>query len=104
MNPPGPRPVTPDMTPNGLLVLAPWVLFGVLGAIFVLCRREERARVGAEVVTCLIVALGYVFFLAWPSVYEGDLKTEELRERYRARFDRAYVYDIGWDEPFPWTR
>ena len=42
--------------------------------------------------------------IAWPSVYEGDLKTEELRERYRARFDRAYVYDIGWDEPFPWTR
>jgi hypothetical protein len=52
--------VMPD---NGLIVLAPWVLLAVLGAVVVARDRAARARVGAEAIVCAVVALAYVLFV-----------------------------------------
>jgi hypothetical protein len=51
------------MPDNGLLVLMPWVLLAVAGAIVVALRAERRARVGAEALVCAIVAVAYVVFV-----------------------------------------
>jgi hypothetical protein len=48
---------------NGLIVLMPWVLLAVVGAVVVAVDREARARVGAEAVVCGVVALVYVLFV-----------------------------------------
>ena len=48
---------------NGLLVLSPWVLLAVLGAVAIARSREARARVGAEALVCGVVAVLYVLFI-----------------------------------------
>lgn len=48
---------------NGLLVLLPWVLLAVVGAIVLFRDSERRIRVGAEAATCAAVALVYLLFV-----------------------------------------
>ncbi|MBI4508351.1 MAG: hypothetical protein HY698_01865 [Deltaproteobacteria bacterium] len=52
--------VDPD---NGLLLLMPWTLLSIVGAVAILRSREARARVGAEAVTCIVVVLAYLLFI-----------------------------------------
>jgi hypothetical protein len=49
---------------NGIVVLAPWVLLAVVGAIAVARSREARARCGAEMVVCVSILFVYVLFLS----------------------------------------
>jgi hypothetical protein len=56
--------ITTFLPSNGLFVLAPWVLFAVVGAIAVARDREARTRCGAEAVVCVAVPVVYVAFLS----------------------------------------
>jgi hypothetical protein len=49
---------------NGLLVLAPWVLFAVVGGMVIVWRRRLRARLGAEALVCTVIGLVYLAFLS----------------------------------------
>lgn len=49
---------------NGLLVLSPWILLAVLGAVHVLRDAERRARVGPEAIVASAIAAIYVLFVA----------------------------------------
>ena len=49
---------------NGLLVLAPWVLLAVVGAVAVGFNRELRVRCGAETLVCATILLADVFMLS----------------------------------------
>jgi hypothetical protein len=53
--------VAPD---NGLIVLMPWALLAVLGAVVVARDAALRARVGAEIIVCGAVAAAYVLFVS----------------------------------------
>jgi hypothetical protein len=48
---------------NGILVLAPWVLLAIVGAVAIVRNREDRSRIGAEAIVCLTVFVVYVLFL-----------------------------------------
>jgi hypothetical protein len=48
---------------NGMLVLMPWVVFALVGAVAILVRREERRRAGVEAVTCLLIVAVYTVVL-----------------------------------------
>ncbi|HEX7506854.1 MAG TPA: hypothetical protein VF550_08780, partial [Polyangia bacterium] len=48
---------------NGILVLAPWVLFAVLGLVATIAQREARLHRGAEAVACAVIATVYLLFL-----------------------------------------
>jgi hypothetical protein len=48
---------------NGLLLLSPWVLLSVVGAIAIAINREARQRVGAETLTAVAVVLIYCAFV-----------------------------------------
>ena len=53
------------LTPsNGLLVLAPWVLFAIVGVVALARDRQAWARCGAETVVCVAVPTVYVAFLS----------------------------------------
>ena len=56
--------ITTFLPNNGLIVLAPWVIFALVGAIAIARDREARARCGAETVVCVVVPLVYVAFLS----------------------------------------
>ena len=56
---------------NGLLVLAPWVIFALVGAVAVARDREARARCGAETVVCVAVPVVYVAFLGSTDAYQA---------------------------------
>jgi hypothetical protein len=49
---------------NGLLVLAPWVLLAVAGAIVVAVNRELRMRCGAEALVCGVILVADVLMLS----------------------------------------
>jgi hypothetical protein len=49
---------------NGLLVLAPWVLLAVLGAVAVAVRPRWRRRCGAEVLACAAILVTDVLMLS----------------------------------------
>ncbi|MBN2573175.1 MAG: hypothetical protein JXP73_01295 [Deltaproteobacteria bacterium] len=49
---------------NGLLVLAPWVLFALVGGAVIVWHRRLRARVGAEAAVCGVIAVAYLAFLS----------------------------------------
>jgi hypothetical protein len=49
---------------NGLLVLAPWVLFAIVGVVELARDRQAWARCGAETVVCVAVPSVYVAFLS----------------------------------------
>jgi hypothetical protein len=49
---------------NGILVLAPWVVFALVGGIAIARHRALRKRVGAEAVVCGVIALAYLAFLS----------------------------------------
>jgi hypothetical protein len=49
---------------NGLLVLAPWVLFAFVGAILVAVNRELRMRCGAEALVCGVILIADVLMLS----------------------------------------
>jgi hypothetical protein len=49
---------------NGILVLAPWVLFAVVGGIVIARKREARARMGAEAAACAAIGIAYLLFLS----------------------------------------
>lgn len=53
--------VRPD---NGLIVLAPWVLLALVGAIAVFASREKRERIGAETLVATLVVGVYFAFVA----------------------------------------
>jgi hypothetical protein len=48
---------------NGLLVLAPWVLLAIVGAVGVAASRRWRRRCGAEVVVCATILVSDVLML-----------------------------------------
>ncbi len=48
---------------NGLLILAPWVLLALVGAVAIARDPGRRARVGAEAIVCAVIALLYVLFI-----------------------------------------
>lgn len=49
---------------NGILVLAPWVGFALVGGAAIASHRAWRKRVGAEAVVCGVVATAYLAFLS----------------------------------------
>jgi len=49
---------------NGLLVLAPWVLLAIVGAIMVAANRELRRRCGAEALVCFVILVADVLMLS----------------------------------------
>lgn len=49
---------------NGLVVLAPWLLLAVVGAVAIARDRQARARAGAETVVAGVVVVGYLLFVA----------------------------------------
>jgi hypothetical protein len=49
---------------NGLLVLAPWVLLALVGAVAVFASPAARARVGAEALVALVVFVTYLVFVS----------------------------------------
>jgi hypothetical protein len=49
---------------NGLLVLAPWVLLAIAGAIVVAVNREARVRCGAEALVCGVIVVADVLMLS----------------------------------------
>jgi hypothetical protein len=49
---------------NGILVLAPWVVFALVGGIAIASNRGLRKRVGAEAVVCGVIATAYLAFLS----------------------------------------
>jgi hypothetical protein len=49
---------------NGILVLAPWLLLGVLGAWSIWSDPVRRGRIGAEALVCLLIFGVYVLFLS----------------------------------------
>jgi hypothetical protein len=48
---------------NGLLLLSPWVILAVVGAIAIAINSETRQRVGAETVTAVAMMLAYCAFV-----------------------------------------
>ena len=48
---------------NGLLMLLPWSVLALVGAVAVLANRERRRAVGAEVGLCLVVLAAYLLFM-----------------------------------------
>lgn len=53
--------VRPD---NGLLVLSPWVVLSVIGAVSIAIRADARARVGREALVAVLVVGVYCAFVA----------------------------------------
>lgn len=53
--------VHPD---NGLLLLSPWVVLSVIGAVRIASRAELRARVGPEASVAALIAIVYCAFVA----------------------------------------
>jgi hypothetical protein len=49
---------------NGLLVLAPWVLLAIVGAVVVAVNRELRRRCGAEALVCVVILVADVLMLS----------------------------------------
>jgi hypothetical protein len=49
---------------NGLLVLAPWVLLAIVGAVMVAVNRELRVRCGAEALVCAVILVADVLMLS----------------------------------------
>jgi hypothetical protein len=49
---------------NGILVLAPWVVFALVGGIVIASRRAWRKRIGPEAVVCGLIVLAYLAFLS----------------------------------------
>jgi hypothetical protein len=49
---------------NGIVVLMPWVLIAVLGALAIATDPEARARVGAEALVATLVVAAYVVFVS----------------------------------------
>jgi hypothetical protein len=49
---------------NGLLVLAPWVLLAMVGAVAVAANRELRLRCGAEALVCVVILVADVLMLS----------------------------------------
>jgi len=56
---------------NGLVALAPWVVFAVVGAVAVALNREARARCGAETIVCAVVPLLYIGLLGCTVPYQA---------------------------------
>jgi hypothetical protein len=48
---------------NGLLVLTPWVVLAVVGAVAIARDPARRARLGAEAATCAVIAALYLLFI-----------------------------------------
>jgi hypothetical protein len=48
---------------NGLLILMPWCVLALVGAVVVFASRERRRAIGAEVGVCLLVVGGYLLFM-----------------------------------------
>jgi hypothetical protein len=49
---------------NGLLVLVPWVVLGVVGAAAIFSNPEARARVGAEAAVSAVIFVSYLFWIS----------------------------------------
>jgi hypothetical protein len=49
---------------NGLLVLAPWVVLAIAGAVMVAANRRLRRRCGPEALACLVILLGDILMLS----------------------------------------
>jgi hypothetical protein len=56
---------------NGLIALAPWTLFALVGAVAVARDPEARARCGAETIVCLAVPAVYIAFLGSVIPYQA---------------------------------
>jgi hypothetical protein len=80
--------IAPD---NGLLILAPWTILAVVGGIAVAADREARARAGAEILVCALVAAAYVLFI-------GSLVPEFGRAGWSVgpRYITVAVPFLGW--------
>jgi hypothetical protein len=48
---------------NGLIIMSPWVLLGLVGAIAILTQRRLRLRMGAEALLCAGIVTVYVLFV-----------------------------------------
>jgi hypothetical protein len=48
---------------NGILVLAPWCILGLVGFVAIMAHAESRGRFGAEALVCLGIVVGLVFML-----------------------------------------
>lgn len=48
---------------NGLIVMAPWVVLAVVGAVAILAQRRLRLRMGAEALLCAGIVTVYVLFV-----------------------------------------
>jgi hypothetical protein len=63
--------ITLFLPSNGLVTLAPWVLFAVVGAVAVARDRDAWLRCGAETMVCVAVPVVYVVLLGCTDTYQA---------------------------------
>jgi hypothetical protein len=56
---------------NGILLLSPWVLVSIVGAVAIALDAEARARVGAEALVAVLIIIVYLVFVASLAVEFG---------------------------------